>query len=224
MAEAGFLEQKRVRPGSAAIVVLMHGAALAALLLAKSEYVQVEDERLEVEHIEVDTVPPPPPPPPKTEPQRQPETRSVIDLTQSRFQPPIPSPTVDNRPVPPSPWTSAPPGEREIVADPPAPPRVEPAPAPSPVRVEAQLSGGDLQPPYPASEERAGREGTVVIRVAIAPNGRVTGTQKVRATSDAFYEATERHARARWRFRPATVDGRPVESTKVITVHFRLDD
>jgi protein TonB len=63
-----------------------------------------------------------------------------------------------------------------------------------------------------------------VIRVTVGPDGRVKSAEKVRATTDAFYEATERHARARWRFRPATVDGRPVEARKTLTVEFRLDD
>jgi protein TonB len=91
------------------------------------------------------------------------------------------------------------------------------------VRIAARLISGDLQPPYPASEQRMDREGRVVIRVTIGPDGRVTGTDKVSATSDAFYQATARHARARWRFSPARVDGQPVESTSTMTVVFRLD-
>ena len=79
------------------------------------------------------------------------------------------------------------------------------------------------QPPYPASEQRLGREGRVTIRVLIGIDGRVAAAERVRATSDAFYRATEQHALRHWRFRPATVDGRPVESRKSITVEFRLD-
>jgi protein TonB len=114
-------------------------------------------------------------------------------------------------------------------ADPYVPPRQieEPrvTPTPPPVRVAAQLdSRSDLQPPYPDSEIRRQREGTVVIRVTIGANGRVTAASKVSATSDAFYAATERHARSEWRFRPATVDGRPIESQKTMTVQFRLDN
>jgi protein TonB len=81
-----------------------------------------------------------------------------------------------------------------------------------PVRTEARLASGELQPPYPASEQRLEREGRVVIRVTIGPDGRVRAAQKVSATSDAFYTATERHARARWRFEPAKVDGRPIDA------------
>jgi protein TonB len=44
----------------------------------------------------------------------------------------------------------------------------------------------------------------------------------VSATSDAFWQATQRHALSRWRFKPATVDGRPVESSKVLSIRFQL--
>jgi protein TonB len=100
-------------------------------------------------------------------------------------------------------------------------PKLEPKP---PVRVEARLRSGDLQPPYPASEEKLEREGKVTIRVTIGTDGRVKAAERVSAASEAFYAATERHALRSWRFSPAMVDGRPVESTKVLTVSFRLDD
>ena len=48
------------------------------------------------------------------------------------------------------------------------------------------------------------------------------GVEKIRATSDAFFRATERQALRHWRFKPATVDGRPVESRTTMTVHFQL--
>ena len=81
-----------------------------------------------------------------------------------------------------------------------------------------------LQPQYPLAEQRAQRGGTVVIRVTIGTDGRVRAATRVSATSDAFWEAAERQALNRWRFRPATVDGRPVESSKTMTVHFRIED
>ncbi len=45
----------------------------------------------------------------------------------------------------------------------------------------------------------------------------------MRATSDAFFQATLRHALRNWRFKPATVDGRAIESSKVMTVRFEID-
>jgi protein TonB len=52
----------------------------------------------------------------------------------------------------------------------------------------------------------------------------VRAVARVSATSEAFWAAAERQALSRWRFRPATLDGRPVESTKVMTVHFRIGE
>ena len=116
------------------------------------------------------------------------------------------------------------PGPIRIIPEP-LPPR-QPDPAP-PVRIEAQLDprfASALQPQYPASEQRAQNSGTVRIRVTIGTDGRVRAVERVSATSDAFFAAAERQALSRWRFRPATVDGRPVESVKVMTVHFRIEE
>jgi protein TonB len=62
----------------------------------------------------------------------------------------------------------------------------------------------------------------VTIRVLIGTDGRVKAVEKVRTASDAFFRATESQALRHWRFKPATLDGKPVESSKVMTVHFRL--
>jgi protein TonB len=83
-------------------------------------------------------------------------------------------------------------------------------------------AGIELLPPYPAAEERAEREGTVVVRLVIGADGRVEAVEKISAASEAFWRATERHALRAWRFSPATVDGRPVESTQTMTVKFEL--
>lgn len=224
MAEAGFLEQKRVRPGAVALVVVMHGAALTALLLAKNpEVVRRVFRPIDVIDVPIPPPPPPLPPTPRPEPRQQIERYTV---------PPVPMPPRNDSPVVRDPPPPLPPQRdalagNENVAGPVLPPRPPipdpPRPVPTPVRTAAVLISGDLQPPYPTSEQRMEREGRVVIRVTIGPDGRVIAAQKVSATSDAFYQATERHARARWRFRPATVDGRPVEATKTMTVVFELD-
>jgi protein TonB len=107
------------------------------------------------------------------------------------------------------------------------PPYNPPADPPPPVRLEAQLDpryARDLQPPYPAPELRAERSGVVRIRLTIAPSGRVTAVERLSATSEYFWRATQQQALSRWRFRPATLDGRPVQGVKVMTVNFRIQD
>jgi protein TonB len=71
-------------------------------------------------------------------------------------------------------------------------------------------------------EERAEREGTVVVRLLIGADGRVRAVERISAASEAFWRATERHALRAWRFVPATVDGKPVESMHTMTVTFQL--
>ncbi|HEX8366052.1 MAG TPA: energy transducer TonB [Allosphingosinicella sp.] len=219
MAEAAFLEPRRIRPGAAAIVVLLHGTAITALLMAKG-YVPTPPVFTDTDVITVPIEPPPPPEPQRPRPR---EERTVWTPT-----PTPPFRTPDTPTVPDVPRTPPDLGSlagSEDVAGVPEPPRPIPSPPPAPpVRREAVMISGDLQPPYPTSEQRNRREGTVVIRVVVGPDGRVVRAEKVSATSDAFYETTARHARSRWRFRPATVDGRPVEATKTLTVRFQLRD
>ncbi|HEY0011918.1 MAG TPA: energy transducer TonB [Allosphingosinicella sp.] len=228
MAEAGFLDPKPFRPGAAATVILLHGAAVGALLLIKNpEVVRQVFEPTTIIEVDPDLPPPPPPPP-------QPD-RPLIEETKFTTTP-IPSPVPPTFTVPPSPPVPPPntgalsgtPNEGTPYVPPrPAVEDLPPVPPPPPreiVRTEARMtSGSELQPPYPTTEQRLEREGRVVIRVTIGADGRVKSAQKVSATSDAFYTATERHARSRWRFQPATVDGRAVETTKTLTVVFRLD-
>jgi protein TonB len=225
MTQAGFLERKPVRPGSAAAVILVHGAAIAGLMLAASpEIIRHAMDPTRVRLIPVEPDPPPIPERPP-EPRVQPQQRSVIDTPPplNDLHPPEGARTSDPPAPPPDPGSLA--GRDDVPRLPPQPPAdpVRQLPPPVPVRVEAQMTGGYLQPPDPTSEQRLEHEGIVVIRVTVGTDGRVIGTQQVRATSSAFYEVTERHARARWRFRPATVDGRPVESHKTVTVRFTLD-
>lgn len=112
-------------------------------------------------------------------------------------------------------------GAGAIVTPPPADPPREP------VLVDASIAPGAVagfQPDYPGSMIRQGLEGSVTVRVTIGTDGRVTDIEKVSATDEAFWIATQRHALRKWRFRPATRDGVPVSATKVLTVRFTLTD
>ena len=227
MPQGGFLEQKPKSPGSLAAVLALHVAVLGAVMLAKNE---IQRER--PEPLIVKSIPNPPQPPPP--PERQPRTEAPQQKSEIRYVPPqVPAPRRD-------PVVLGNPSEVPIVSDtaaigdaepqaadplPPAPLPPPNPPMPDPLRVEARLDpGSELQPPYPPSEERAGREGAVTVRIVIGSNGRVTHVEKVRATSEAFYRATEQQALRHWRFKPATLDGQPVESRTITTVRFRLTD
>jgi protein TonB len=222
MPEGGFLEQKPRSPTGLAIVIVVHAAILSALALSKMEMPGPElFKRLEVRNIPVPKDPPPIPAKPRVEPEVEPQQPTVITR-------PDPIVTTDKVPVfelPPRPTDFTmvdmrPPGPRDIAIQPPEPPR----PLPDPVRMEARLDPrSELLPPYPPEEQRAEREGNVTIKVYIGTDGRVKRAEKVSAASEAFWRETQRHALRNWRFKPATIDGRPVESTKQMTVRFVLD-
>ena len=81
-----------------------------------------------------------------------------------------------------------------------------------------------LQPPYPASEIRGGNSGRVVIRVLIGADGRVKQVERIAAASDAFFAAAEKQALTKWRFKPATSDGTPIEQWKTMSLRFELQE
>lgn len=212
MTGAGFHEPQKFRPTGLAVVVALHAAALGALVLIKGP---------------VGDIAPP--------------VRTIVDFIPLPTDPPVdPPPPVETDNMPPQPTEfTAPPDVIERTSGPVTtqePPRqaefadagtaIRDIPDLPPVRLEALFDprfAVDQQPPYPPSELRDQRDGRVRLRVTIGADGRVKAVQRLSATSDAFWRSTERHALDRWRFRPATVDGRPVESTKVLTITFQIE-
>lgn len=242
MSETGFLDQRPRSISGFGLVLLLHAAAIAGVVAIKVRPPAPPSTPLDT--YAVPNPPPPlddePPPPPPDRVERVPPPRtSTIDAPRPEV-PSLPRGPVVPPSTAPARYNSGPIGEAPV-AEPTPPatlPRTEPIrtaearpidpprPTPPPVRVAAQFDprfAGAMQPPYPVAEERAEREGSVSVRVTIAPTGRVTAVTRLSATSDAFWRVTERQALGSWRFRPATLDGRPVEGEKTLTVHFRLD-
>jgi protein TonB len=219
MQEAGFFAQKRNSPTSLGLVILLHGALISAVVLIKSPAFQRLTQPTVVTLIDDDTVPPPdnpPPPPPHEQPQHPLES---IDHVIPETDMNIPGPTVDHS------------NDNIVIASNNAGtgivdiPQLPPPPPPLPVRHAAQIDpSSHLQPPYPPSEYRLQRDGRVQVRITIGPDGRVIDVERVSATSDAFFTATREQALRHWRFRPATVDGRPVQETRVMSLVFRIVD
>lgn len=215
----GFFEQQRRSPASLAAVVGLHAAAFGFLILYGTTSFQREEEnRLTAINIKQPEPPPPVPPPPEERQARPEQHQSRLDTPP--ILPPITlGPTVTGPPVPPQPPLGPVAAERIVLA--------ERAVVPPPVRRAAEVDPNfrdALQPPYPRDQETAQRGGQVRVRITISTNGRVTAIEQLSATNESFWRATERQARNRWRFRPATVDGRPVESTMTMTVTFRIPD
>ncbi len=211
-------QPQRASPGGLALIVILHAAAIGAVMLIKGpEFVRPVYPVTKIFRVPEPTPPEPSPAEPRTNPARQPTTS--IDRPEPEIMPPPSDQGGAARPADPLPPFSG--GTGDSVAPPADPPR------PLPVRVEAELDSryaDAFRPPYPAAEIRAQRDGVVRLRVTIGTDGRVRAVERLSATSDAFWAAAERQALSRWRFRPATVDGRPVESSKVMTLRFRIED
>ena len=197
-------------PRSLGIAVLLNGAVVAALLLAQPAFKVVDHTRV-LKTYPVLPDPPPPPIPPET--RQHPLQHQTLTATR---------PLVDLPVTPPAPT-----GEivLPLVTPPDVGPMVVPSATPTPVLVLVgpevdPAHRGDLQPAYPAAELRAEREGSVQVRVLVGTDGRVRQVERISATSDAFFRTTQDRALSRWRFRPATRGGVPVEAWRTMTIRF----
>lgn len=213
-----YAQGRSLKPGSLALALGLTALPIVGLVLSTgvTRFIKLADRPLITENV------PLPPPPPKPQPKLRPEAK--VPTTEKVFTtaPPVEIPvlhpldTTDIVMPPPQP---TPPGTGTVIGT--GTPPVVP-----PKLVDAIVDGryaDAFQPPYPASEVRAGREGRVVVRVLIGTDGRVKRVERVSAASDAFFAAVERQALTRWRFRPATRDGVAIEQWKQMSLRFELD-
>jgi protein TonB len=162
--------------------------------------------------------------PPEPEPfEPQPEPR------EPRLPVPVPETLVDE---PLLEWTPLPAPDLEALAELPVilpegpPPPAEPEPAPDlagPVHVVGAIVPPEAvfapRPDYPETARRARRTGTVVLRATIDRQGRVTELEVLREGPLGMTEAALAAVR-RWRFRPATLEDRPIAVYYHLTVRF----
>ena len=209
--------------GSLTLSLTICGSLLAAALASPTVVRHFEPDRgLPVYPVPID---PPPPPEPQSRPaplqKTRPTPRAEAPTPLVRSQPDTPFPVaIDPQPpFDPGPATGAGAGGGTAIVDPPRPP--------PPVLTQPgidQRYARDFQPGYPPAERRAGREGSVVVRVLVGVDGRVRDIEQISAASDEFWRVTRERALARWRFRPGTRDGIPVEAWRTMTVRFLLQD
>ena len=200
--------------------VAVHAVVAGLFLLMPKEVI----DRIIPPTIEGYAVPEPTPPPPnkkdppietKVQPKQQPTTVTdpIVKTTPGDF-------TTKPDPLPRTNDGTGTGASTEIITPP-------PPTLPDPVITQAGIDPRALaafQPDYPGAMIRQGLEGTVTVRVSIGADGRVADIERLSATDEAFWLATQRHALRKWRFRPATRDGVPIASIKTLTVHFRLSN
>lgn len=111
----------------------------------------------------------------------------------------------------------------------------EPAQVPEPEPVEASTGVYSAVPPggtqpeetsrvvprYPSSARRAGVAGAVVVRGIVRRDGTIDNVEVIKDLPYGLGEEARR-AVSRWRFRPATYRGEPIDVYYTVTVNFRL--
>ena len=215
----GFADQGR-HPRALMFIVGGHAVLVAAVMTAKMEVIPLAGTtKTVVELIEEVKLPPPLPPepaPPKPEHPVQPRD-SQIDLQKPIVPIPTENPVEVAATLPQLPSPGPVGSGTESIAN--------PTPKLDPVRVAARFATPDslLRPPYPDDKARLEEEGTLRLRLLIDERGRVVAVEPVGKVDRSFFDAARKHLLAKWRYKPATVDGRPVPSSTIITLRFELE-
>jgi len=128
--------------------------------------------------------------------------------------------------------TAVPPAVADTAVEPPPVP-AEPVPEPEPVErttgVYSAVPPGGTQPQevdraipnYPGIARRAGVQGPVVVRGIVRRDGTIDNVEVIKDLPYGLGEEARR-AVSRWRFRPATYRGEPIDVYYTVTVNFRL--
>lgn len=78
-------------------------------------------------------------------------------------------------------------------------------------------------PIYPVDAQRAGRQGTVILELAIGIEGDVEAIRVARSSGHQALDAEAHRAVRAWRFRPAQSMGQPIAMNVRLPIHFRLE-
>jgi protein TonB len=100
----------------------------------------------------------------------------------------------------------------------------EPPPPPAEARRAAVIVKGEslrrVQPDYPASARASRQSGTVAVEVSINERGDVVAAQVL--SGPLLLRDAAAAAARRWKFKPATRDGKPISSVSTITFNFKM--
>ena len=203
-------------PKALLLIVGAHAVLISAVMTAKMA-IPIINREPPLVFQPIPLPPDPPPNPPKADPKQQ---APKSDPYQPPRQVPAPvrdGPRIDSMPVPiPDPGPIAGTGPDPV----PLPP-----PLPAVARTGPRFITPDwaLRPPYPADKQRLEEEATLKLRLTIDERGRVIAVEPVGPADRSFLAAARKHLIASWRYKPATVDSRPVASSTVITLRFELE-
>ena len=93
------------------------------------------------------------------------------------------------------------------------------------ITTAAELLSWDLcpRPAYPRASIRNEETGVVTLSFTVAANGRLLGTKVTRSSGFPHLDNAAYGALTHCRFRPASIDGQPVQSTVLVQYVWTLD-
>lgn len=203
-------------PKALTLIIAGHALALAAVLTAKPDLINLPGQEPTV-LVNIKQPTPPPPEPTTDVKQRDPIDKPVF-IDQE-------SPIIDMERQDPIAVATGPTlGDLETVIG--TVPSTLDLPKGDPVRVGPRFATSEnaVKPPYPLDMRRLEKEATLQLRLTIDERGRVIAVDPVGPANPSFLEAARRHILRAWRYKPATEDGVAIRSTTLISLSFRLED
>ncbi len=90
------------------------------------------------------------------------------------------------------------------------------------VSVNASYASTNVKPPYPRLAQKLGEEGSVVVRVLVSTEGLADKVELKKSSGSTILDQAALDTFKKWRFNPATVDGKPVADWFDIQFKFSL--
>jgi protein TonB len=223
MTEGAYYQQKTGNPKVLVAVVLIHGAALTALAMVKTDNpMRRIFEPTKVTLIDEPKTPPEIPPEP-TKPVVEPQQRTVLTPPKPVFQLPTQGPVVPWTPQPTPTLVIPEPGPIVVAkADPPLP---QPAARTvEPARAKANLASYVSDEDYPSNAVRNEEQGTTRFRLTVGPDGRVKECSVTGSSGSSALDATTcKLMKQRARFTPARNNrGEPTGDTVANAIRWVL--
>ncbi|WP_292935664.1 energy transducer TonB [Noviherbaspirillum sp.] len=110
------------------------------------------------------------------------------------------------------------------IAAPAAAPAAVPGPPVKTSASDAAYASSNRVPPYPRLSRMNEEQGTVVLRVLVKGDGTAGAVEIKRSSGYPLLDESARSTVQTWRFKPATIDGKPVSEWYQVAIPFTLQN
>lgn len=202
------------RIAASASAITLNAAVLMLMLVPLAATQLLPDTTIETEARFI-----PRDPPPLAPPVPVPVTRPIVPQTPTQ-------PLLRQSVMPPAVVATAEPGDITVPNDATV---IEGDATDLPPSIATPQTGAQLQyalappPAYPREALRDGQRGTVLLQVLVDTDGKPLQVDVAQSSGHRSLDrAAQRHVLARWTFRPALQNGRPVQAIGLVPVEFAL--